>query len=123
MIERERTKMHDSPCFSNTIYIDQTHRAERELSSFINAVTELFGAEQAQVATEDWLEEAELMDSAPRSISRDWRSVTIAAAARLANRIDAAQHRHRSLSASNAEASRILSSNRFATALLANPAT
>lgn len=114
--------MHDSPCFSNSIYIEQTHRAERELSSFINAVTELFGAEQAQAATEDWLEEAELMDSAPRSINRDWRSVTIAAAARLASRIDAARYRHRSLTASDAEASTIRSTNRFAIALLANPA-
>ena len=93
--------MNDSELFSNSIYVDQTHLAERELSAFISAVTELFGPEQARLSTEDWLEESELMDSPPRSTSRDWRSVTIAAAARLANRIDAALHRQMSIAGSN----------------------
>ena len=39
--------------------------AERELASFIRAVTELFGPEQARLPTEDWLEESELIDSPP----------------------------------------------------------
>ena len=78
--------------FSNAMYEEQTHLAERELSAFIGAVTELFGPVQAAESTEDWLGESELMDSPPRSTSRDWRSVTIAASARLAGRIDAAQH-------------------------------
>ena len=88
---------HDS--FSNPIYEEQAHLAERELSAFISAVTQMFGAEQARASTEDWLEESELIDSPPRSTARDWRAVTIAASARLARRVDAAQHRQRSIAA------------------------
>jgi len=78
--------------FSSSIYEEQTHIAERELSAFISAVTELFGPDQARLSAEDWLQEAELLDSPPRSISRNWRAVTIAASARLANRVNAALH-------------------------------
>jgi len=90
--------MHHEP-FSSSIYDDETHLAERELAAFISAVTQEFGPEQAQVATDDWLEESELMDSPPRSTIRNWRSVTIAASARLAGRIDAALHREKSTAA------------------------
>ena len=78
--------------FSSSIYADQTHIAERELSAFIRAVTELFGSDQARLSAEDWLEESELPDSPPRSLSRNWSAITIAASARLANRLNAAQH-------------------------------
>ena len=61
--------------------------AERELSSFIAAVKASYGPEQAKVSAEDWLEESERMDSPSRSEARNWRAVTIAAAARLANRV------------------------------------
>lgn len=91
--------MNESELFSESLYEDQTHLAERELSAFIKSVKELFGAEQARVSTEDWLEESDLIDDPPRSTARDWRSVTIAASARLAGRIDAAQHRLRALAA------------------------
>jgi hypothetical protein len=64
--------------------------AERELSAFIRAVTELFGPEEAKLSAEDWLGEAELIDSPPQSTSRKWRAVTIAASARLANRLSVA---------------------------------
>lgn len=60
--------------------------AERELGAFISVVTELFGSEQARVAAEDWLDELVLMETLPGSTSRDWRLITIAASARLANR-------------------------------------
>jgi hypothetical protein len=40
----------------------------------------------------DWLDELESMDIQPGSASRDWRAVTMAAAARLANRLNAARH-------------------------------
>lgn len=73
--------------FSDSVYQEQTHLAERELSAFIGAVTELYGPEQARLSAEDWLDESELMDSPPRSEGRIWRSVTIAASARLANRV------------------------------------
>ncbi len=86
--------MNPEESFSNSIYTHEMHRAERELSAFIGAVTQLFGPEQAELAAEDWLDEAEEMDSPPRSTSRDWRTVTVAASARLANRITVArQHR------------------------------
>ena len=82
--------MDDSDPFSESVYANQTQIGEHELFAFVNAVTELFGPKQARVAAEDWLEESELMDAPPRSTIRDWRSVTIAASARLATRIDAA---------------------------------
>ena len=39
--------MNESESFSNSLYTDQMHLAERELSAFIAAVAELFGPEQA----------------------------------------------------------------------------
>jgi hypothetical protein len=81
--------MHEPDSFSDSIYEEQAHLAERELSSFIAAVKASYGPEQAEVSAEDWLEESELMDSPPRSEERNWRAVTIAASARLANRIPA----------------------------------
>lgn len=89
----------ESESFDIPTYTKQIHMAEAELAAFISAVAELFGTEQSQTSTEDWLEEAELMDSPPRSAFRNWRSVTIAASARLASRIDAARHRQKSLTA------------------------
>jgi hypothetical protein len=73
--------------FSESIYEEQTRLAERELFSFIAAVRETYGPEQARLSAEDWLDESDLMDSPPRSEVRNWRSVTIAASARLANRV------------------------------------
>jgi len=66
--------------------------AERELGAFISAVTELFGSEQATLAAEEWLDELLLMEALPGLTSRDWRSITIAASARLANRVNASSH-------------------------------
>jgi len=68
------------------------HIAERELSAFIRAVTQLHGPEEAKLAAGDWLNESELMDSPPLSTSRNWRAVTIAASARLANRLTVPRH-------------------------------
>jgi hypothetical protein len=91
--------MNERHSFSDSIYEQQTHLAERELSSYIAAVTELYGREQGRLSAEDWLDESQLMDSPPRSEERDWRAVTIAASARLAGRVnvsatsaEAAQH-------------------------------
>ena len=80
--------MNEHEAFSDFTYEEQTHQAERELSSFIGAVTKLYGSEQAALAAEDWLDESDLMDSPPRSEVRNWRAVTIAASARLANRVN-----------------------------------
>ena len=108
--------MNKPESFSNSIYEEQTHLAERELSAFIRAVTELFGPEQARASTEDWLLESELMDSPLRSTGRGWRAVTVAASARIASRIDAAQHRQKSLSISaDTKVSPIPSSHCFVT--------
>ncbi len=84
--------MNTERSLSNSTYADQTRIAERELAAFFGAVTELFGPQQAKVAAEDWLDEAEVIDSPPRSTTRDWRAVTIAASTRLASRLMIARH-------------------------------
>jgi hypothetical protein len=56
--------------FCSSTCEDQIKMAERELSAFILAVTELFGPEQARLSTEDWLDELELKDSPLRATSR-----------------------------------------------------
>jgi hypothetical protein len=63
-----------------------SHEMKIKLCSFIKAVTQLYGQEQAKASMEAWLEESDLLDSPPRSDDRNWRAVTIAAAARLASR-------------------------------------
>jgi hypothetical protein len=60
--------------------------AERELSSFVTAVDELFGAEQALQAAENWLEELVQTDWLSEASVIDWRRVTVAAAARFVSR-------------------------------------
>jgi hypothetical protein len=85
--------MNSQERFCNSTYADQMHIAERQLSAFIRAVTQLFGSEEAKLSAEEWLDESELMDSPPLSTSRNRRAVTIAVSARLANRLAVAQHR------------------------------
>jgi hypothetical protein len=63
--------------------------AGRELASFVAAVTESFGAAQAELAAEDWLDEVEGIDCRQGGPVSCWRQVTIAAASRLASRIAA----------------------------------
>lgn len=65
--------------------------AERELAAFIAAVTELYGVEEAWMSAEVWLDELATMNTLPGPASRDWRTVTIAALARLASRLSAAK--------------------------------
>src|SRR6266404_9226671 len=73
----------DGPTFAKFMTM-----AERELGAFIRAVTELFGFEQSRLAAEDWVDELELMDALPGPTRRDWVSVTVAASARLARRLN-----------------------------------
>lgn len=68
-----------------------TAMAERELSSFFTAVTELFGPEQAEISAEDWLRQLMASDDLPGS-PRHWRSLSIMAASRLAARVNASVH-------------------------------
>ncbi|HEY2234409.1 MAG TPA: hypothetical protein VGK01_13130 [Candidatus Angelobacter sp.] len=79
--------MNTDELFPDSICEEETRIAERELSSFIAAVTELYGPEQARIAGKEWLNESELMDNPPLSTSRNWRAVTVAASARLARRV------------------------------------
>jgi hypothetical protein len=74
--------------FSDPICNEQMETAEREFSAFINAVKQLHGPNQAQLSAADWLDELEVIDSQLGSTSL-WRAVTIAASARLANRLNA----------------------------------
>jgi hypothetical protein len=60
--------------------------AERELSAFFNAITQLFGLEQARLSAEDWLRELNEIDVLPASV-REWRLITAKASTRLANRV------------------------------------
>jgi hypothetical protein len=111
--------MTQSESFSNSLYKDQMHLAERELSAFIAAVAELFGADQARISVEDWLDESGLIDVSPRSTHRDWRAM-IAASLRLANRLNVALHRQRSVGAltTGTQVSPISSSNYFDSTLV-----
>ena len=104
--------------FGNSTCEDQVNMAERELSAFMLAVTELFGPEQAGLSAEDWLDESEQMDSPQRATSRDWRAVTVAASARLANRGTLARDHRRLAKSTDRKVSPILSSNCFASAFL-----
>ena len=61
--------------------------AERELSEFINSVTDLLGPDQTKFLTDVWLDTVASMDRMPGPTSPDWRLVTVAASARLARRL------------------------------------
>jgi len=103
-----------SPC------ADQLRRAEHELRAFVSAVTRLFGPEQARPAAEDWLDEAEAVEKLPRSASRHWRTITVAASARLASRITAPRQDRTPLgAATDTNVSPIPSSDCFSSSLLA----
>ena len=92
VITPDENPMNTKKTFSNSICKEQAQMAEREFSAFISAVKELLGSEQAELSAVDWLDESELMDSQRGYTSRDWRAVTIAASARLANRLNAGAH-------------------------------
>jgi hypothetical protein len=63
---------------------DLAMMAERELSAFFNAVTQLFGSEQAELSAEDWLHELIESDGLPAS-AREWRLITTKVSTRLAS--------------------------------------
>jgi hypothetical protein len=69
------------PCPSN-LFGNSADEYLKGLGAFMRAVTKLFGPEQARVAAEDWVDKLEFVDILPEPAGRDWRSVTIAAAAR-----------------------------------------
>jgi hypothetical protein len=118
--------MNTGKAFSDSACEDQICLAERELAAFIGAVSKSFGQAQARLAAEDWLDESDLMRTSARSTSKHWRAVTIAASARLANRLTVVTDHRTPASASPAttidnsdtKVLSILSSNCSASALL-----
>ena len=76
------------PKNSNPPCADLIPMAERELSAFFNAVTQLFGSEQAELSAEDWLQELIEIDGLPTS-AREWRLITAKASTRLPNGVNA----------------------------------
>jgi hypothetical protein len=68
-------------CDANPILL-----AERELAAFARAVRELFGSEQARLATADWLEELESLNWPAKPGVSDFRRITTVASARLVDR-------------------------------------
>src|SRR5580692_10335454 len=75
-----------APKNSNQLCPDLMTMAERELSAFFNAVTQLFGTEQAKISARDWLRELIEIEGLPAS-AREWRSITAKASTRLASRV------------------------------------
>jgi len=67
---------------------DLVTMAERELSAFFNAVTQLFGSEQAELSAEDWLHELIETEELPTS-AREWRLITAKVSTGLPNGVKA----------------------------------
>jgi hypothetical protein len=63
---------------------DDAANTERSLSSYYAAVAQEYGSEQAAKAARDWIE---VLQKSCLERHVDWRSVTIAAALRLAHRV------------------------------------
>ena len=88
MNERQPNQLYESKTQRSPADEDLMVIAEQELWAFIRAVTELFGPEQARLATEDWIDEVELMDALLGPTRREWGSVTVAASIQLAGRLN-----------------------------------
>ncbi len=73
---------------SNSVCAGLMTMAERELSAFFNAVTQLFGSEQADLSAEEWLYELIEIDSLPTS-AREWRLITAKVSTRLPGGVNA----------------------------------
>jgi hypothetical protein len=82
LVRHKPSKNSNHPC------PDLVTMAERELSAFFTAITQLFGPKQAELSAEDWLKELIEIDSLPAS-SREWRLITAKASTRLASRVNA----------------------------------
>ena len=64
--------------------------AERQLNAFMKAVTNSFGPKEGRLAVDDFLHVLESREELPGTTVDYWRSITIAAASRLAKRLSAA---------------------------------
>jgi hypothetical protein len=66
----------------------ETHaKADRELAAFYEAVSEMYGPEEAMRAALDWIEELARTDQPAGERSPSWRQTTIAAAGGVASRV------------------------------------
>jgi hypothetical protein len=61
--------------------------AERELSAFVQAVTQIFGSRQAELSANDWLRELTAREALPAS-TREYRMLTLRVLKRLAARLN-----------------------------------
>jgi len=86
---------------SNSGCVELMTMAERELSAFFNAVTQLFGSEQADLSAEDWLHELIEIDSLPTS-AREWRLITAKASTRMLGGVKASSPSSLSVEFTNA---------------------
>ena len=86
MREVQMSQSNELPSNHRPICADPVNTAHRELVTFINAVTELFGSSRPSL-TEIWLDELALMDNPAGLRNCEWRLVTIAAVARLVSRL------------------------------------
>jgi hypothetical protein len=73
---------------SNADCADLMTMAERELSAFFNAVTQMFGSNQAELSAEDWLQELIAIEGLPTS-AREWRLITGKVLTRLPREVNA----------------------------------
>jgi hypothetical protein len=73
---------------SNPPCPDLMAMAERELSAFLNAITQLFGPEQAEISAEEWLQELIEIDGRLPATTREWRLITAKVSTRLAGRVN-----------------------------------
>ena len=66
----------------------QIDMAQRELGAFLYVVGESYGPEEAAISADDWLDALTALDWVGEPTPSDWRLITIAAAGRLASRIN-----------------------------------
>ena len=79
-LERKRSLLdRDSTC------TELLGMAQRELAALFQAVTELFGVEQAELSARDWLHEVDASGMLPAS-AREWRQITVRVITQLAER-------------------------------------
>ena len=81
LVLSEEPKNYDPNCF------EIMKIAERELAAYLPAVKELFGAKEAELAGEYWLQQLAVTQGLPVGV-REWRMVTINTERRLANRLN-----------------------------------
>ena len=84
-------KSHESIGTAPAIGSGRISEPQRELNSFINSMTILIGPGACEFLTELWLNELACMECFPGTESFNWRSVSLSASMKLANRVIASQ--------------------------------